>query len=395
LAVAALTVMLTATSYQQVEWQMIPMADIAAQIFSLLAIGLALTARGSKVKAILSGLCIGIAFGIRYTQVLIAPAVALALILDNGRWTADDTSSIVRRLSSIAICALAATVAALPVLIYHQQAFGSWLATGSEELSNFSLVLLPQTLWRTLGELNHYREFGLLTPLITIGLVAMWRQHRRALAVLAVYFVITFGFHVAYAYLRLRDILFLFPIISLLAALGAVTLWRWVSAGVSRQPSAVSRLLATTLICALSFVFVLRAMETLALPVTRGFAAFGYLVREQRASFDALAELTPPDAIIGATLNSGAIDLHSGRQTFRPATWSSQELIAFVNQLQQEDRSVFILADGDELKPSIATLRANYTLEEIGQVDMPYYQAIGGGSENRNVPIYRIEIRKP
>jgi hypothetical protein len=389
-AVAALTVMLTATSYQQVEWQMIPMADIAAQIFSLLAIGLALTARGSKLKAILSGLCIGIAFSIRYTQVLIAPAAALALLLDDREQITDYKQQISSRLWSVLVCALAAAFAALTTLIYHHNAFGSWLTTGSEELGNFSLTLLPQTLWRTLGELNHYREFGLLTPLIAIGLIAMWRQHRRALAVLAVYFVITFGFHVAYAYLRLRDILFLFPVISLLAALGTVELWRWVSAGVRDQGSGVSRLLATTVICTLSFVFVLRAMETLALPVTRGFAAFGYLVREQRVSFDRLAELTPPDAVIGATLNSGAIDLHSGRQTFRPDTWTPEQLSAFTAELMRRGVPVFVVHDSNALNGSLMTLRATYLLEEVGRINIPYYQAIGGGSGNRLVPVYRV-----
>jgi hypothetical protein len=396
-AVAALTIMLTATSYQQVEWQMIPMADIAAQIFSLLAIGLALTAHSSKRKAILSGLCIGIAFGIRYTQVLIAPAVALALLLDDTEQTTDYRQQPSSRLWSVLVCALAAALAALPVLIYHHEAFGSWFVTGSEELGNFSLALLPQTLWRTLGELNHYREFGLLTPLIAIGLIAMWRHHRRALAVLAVYFAITFGFHVAYAYLRLRDILFLFPVISLLAALGAVTLWRWASEVRSGQwahplggASVGSRLLAVTIICALCFVYVLRAMETLALPITRGFAAFGYLVREQRTSFDELAALTPPDAVIGATLNSGAIDLHSGRQTFRPDTWTPDQLLTFTDELMRRGAPVFVVHDSNALNGSLMTLRATYLLEEVGRINIPYYQAVGGGSGNRLVPVYKV-----
>ena len=87
LPTVALTVLLTATSYQQIEWQLIPMADIAAQLFSLLALTLSLRYSASNQppttnnqrSIALAGLCIGIAFGIRYTQVLIAPAIALAL----------------------------------------------------------------------------------------------------------------------------------------------------------------------------------------------------------------------------------------------------------------------------------------------------------------------------
>ncbi|BCX02541.1 MAG: hypothetical protein KatS3mg053_0479 [Candidatus Roseilinea sp.] len=429
-AVAALTVFFTATSYQQVEWQMTPMADIAAQLFSILALTLALCARGSLLMAGLSGLALGVAFDIRYTQVLMAPAIALALVITGRatrdvRCTAEDTgrkthnnrlASYVLRLIS---CALAAFIAASPVLVYHQFAFGSPFVTGSEELAHFSLVGLPQTALRTLGELNHYREFGLLTPLIALGLVAALRRHRRVLIVLAVMFAVLFGFHAAYHYLRPRDILFLFPIVSWLAALGAVELWRMISALSSKlfvlssqsptlpqrrearsflipnsQFSILGRLLAITALCALSFLFVLRAMETLALPVTRGFGGFGHLVREQRLSFDRLRQMTPERAVIGCSLNSGAVDLHAGRMAFRPAGWTSDELIHFVDALHAEGRPVFLLDDGAELRATLATLRARYALREVGRLDVPYYEAIGGGSQNRRVPLFKIEARR-
>ncbi|MFC1465396.1 MAG: glycosyltransferase family 39 protein [Candidatus Brachytrichaceae bacterium NZ_4S206] len=422
-AVAALTVFFTATSYQQVEWQMTPMADIAAQLFSILALTLALRARGSLLMAGLSGLALGIAFDIRYTQVLMAPAIALALAL-TGRETQDAgrrTQHAIRRLQDnhltshvlrLASCALAAWMAALPVLIYHTVAFGGPFHVGSEELTNFSLARLPETLGRTLDELNHYREFGWLAPLILIGGVAMWRQSRRTLVVLAVYIGVLLLFHVAYAYLRLRDILFLFPALHLLAALGAVELWRGVLALSARhlglparrdassfsilhpQFSIFSRLLAITVICMMSFLFVLRAMETLALPVTRGFGGFGYLVREQRLSFERLRQMTPDDAAIGCSLNSGAMDLHAGRMAFRPAGWTAGELTRFVDALHAEGRPVFLLNDGAELREALATLHAHYALREVGRLDVPYYEAIGGGSQNRRVPLFTIEPRR-
>lgn len=429
-AIAALTVFLTATSYQQVEWQMMPMADIAAQLFSILALTLALRARGSLLMAGLSGLALGIAFDIRYTQVLMAPAIALALALTDretrdarrmmldarNKMQNDHLKSYILHLTS---CAIAALIAALPVLAYHQYAFGNPFVTGSEELAHFSLAGLPQTAMRTLGELNHYREFGLLAPLIALGLVAALRQHRRALVMLTVMFIILFGFHAAYHYLKLRDILFLFPIISWLAALGAVELWRMVS-GLSSQFLALSaersiplqpsdaqpfaifnfqlsilgRLLVITTICAMSFLFVLRSMETLALPITRGFGGFGYLVREQRLSFDRLRQMTPDDAVIGCSLNSGAVDLHARRMAFRPAGWTPDELTHFVDALHAEGRPVFLLDDGAELQEALATLRARYALREAGRLDMPYYEAVGGGSQNRRAPLFKIEARR-
>ena len=273
------------------------------------------------------------------------------------------------------------------MLIYHQVAFGNPLSTGSEELSNFSLTLAPQTLLRTLGELNWYREFGLITPFMVVGVMAMWKEHRPALLVLLTLIAVLFGFHILYAYLRLRDILFLFPVFYLFAAYGLVKAFQWLSG----KSSLISRLATTALLFAASFMIVLRTMETLALPVTKGFAAFGYLVREQRASFDTLAALTPANAVIGTSLNSGAIDLHSNRDTYRPATWSPDELTKFVDLLHSEGRPVFLVNDSDELRDTLATLQARYRVREAGRIDVPYYNTIGGGSSNRRVEVYLIE----
>jgi hypothetical protein len=387
-AIAALTIFLTATSYQQIEWQMIPMADIAAQVFTLLAIGLALHKPHATLHNILCGLALGTAFGIRYTQVLACIPIALAFLMQD-----DLNASFVPRLKSIIVCALAAFIAALPVLIYHQLAFGSALVTGSEELGNFSLTQMPQTVLRTLGELNSHREFGLLTPFMGAGAIALWRSNWRALIVLLTLVVVLGGFHVIYAYLRLRDILFLFPVFNLLAAIGVVALFQ-VASGTQpmtdRQSPIANRLLSITLICAVSYVFVLRSMETLAMPATRGFGAFGYLVRKQRASFDHLREMTPKSAVIGCTLNSGAVDLYAQRLTFRPATWQPDELMQFVDTLMREGRPIYILDDGDEIRASITALRAGFTLREVGRIDVPYYDAIGGGSQNRSVPVYQV-----
>jgi hypothetical protein len=143
------------------------------------------------------------------------------------------------------------------------------------------------------------------------------------------------------------------------------------------------------LLLALIFLFVLRAMDTLALPVTRGFGAFGHLVREQRASFGRLAELTPPDAVIGASLNSGAIDLHAGRQAFRPAGWRPDELLAFARAVQAEGRPIYLFEDGVEVGPALETLRQHYAVEEVARLDAPYYFP-GSGSENRKIVLWSI-----
>jgi hypothetical protein len=400
IAVAALTVALTATSYQQVEWQMIPMADIAAQLFTLFAIGIAFTANGSLAKAVISGLLLGIAYDIRYTQVLACVPIALALLHRKPENEERRSGFQLTRNGFIAIlvCAGAAFITALPVLIYHQVAFGNPLSTGSEELANFSLALTPATTWRTLGELNWYREFGLVTPFMLIGVIAMWREHRPALLVLLTLIVVLFGFHVVYAYLRLRDILFLFPVFYLFAAYGIAKSFSWLTDRTrndstrikNTKSEVVARLATIAFLFTVSFMLVLRTMETLALPVTRGFGAFGYLVREQRESFDTLAAMTPANAVVGTSLNSGAIDLHSNRDTYRPATWTPDELAQFVDLLHREGRPVFLVNDSDELRETLDTLQANYTVREAGRIDVPYYNASGGGSSNRSVEVFEI-----
>ncbi|MCS7061467.1 MAG: hypothetical protein RMN25_09925 [Anaerolineae bacterium] len=398
LAIAALAVFLTATSYQQIEWQMIPMADVAAQLFSVLALTLAFADHRvpvRRLRAALSGLCLGIAFDIRYTQVLIAPALALGLITSVG----DDISprpaghalrQVIRaRLPDVMTCALFACLAALPVLIYHALAFGSPVHTGSEEWVNFSLVRLPETAWRTINELLSAREFGLLAPILVVGGWVLWRRSRRAFWVLLAYWAPVFVFHVAYWPLRLRDILSLFPALSILGALGVVWMVQRLLEANRDAPTRRKMIGLVVVLIGLSFVFVLRSMDTLALPITRGFGAFGYLVREQRQSFNEIARLTPANAVIGCSLNSGPIDLYAERLTFRPANWTPDQLIAFVRAVQHEGAPVYVLEDGVELAVSLQTLREQFVLRPVARLDVPYYFA-GSGSENRKVALYQV-----
>jgi hypothetical protein len=406
LSVAALALFLTATSYQQVEWQLVPMADIGSQLFSLLALALALKPSPSYKKLGLfalpaaAGVCIGIAFGIRYTQVLIAPAVALALADDEWR----------RSLKRIAICALFASVAAAPTLAYHAIAFGSPFLTGSDELKHFSLALLPATARYIFTELLWYREFGLLAPFILIGSVALWRHHRKTAWVLAAYVLPVFGFHLLYSYLRQRDLLSLFPIFYLLAAVGIVHLITGLIESVKVRkgendthlltpspplPLSSSPHLLIPVLLLTSALVLQRSIETLILPITKGYDSFGYLVREQRASFARIAELTPPNAVIASSLNSGALDLHSQRLAFRPSGWRGDQLLKFVRALHAENTPVYVLDDGKELADSLRTLRTQFQLEEIAQLDLPYYFPNSGGSENRRVPLYRVRANPP
>jgi hypothetical protein len=379
-AVAGLCALVTASSLEQVIWQMVPMADIAAQALSFGALGVAWRARGRAFWALLCGVLLGMAFNVRLTQVLIAPALAYAL------WAGGPASSSAATLRgsirNIGICAIAACVTALPTFWYHWTWFGSPLATGSEELIHFSLRNTPSTAWRALIEWLSPREFGLLAPCILLGAVALWRSDRRTLLALALYFAPVFALHVVYNYLRLRDMLSLFPVLALLASNGMLALWQ-----LAQQRSVLLRI---TCVFALSFVFVLRGLETLALPVTRGFSAFGHLLAEERAEFGRLATLTEANAVIGTSLNSGAIDLHAGRLSFRPEAWSDDSLLRFVARMRETGRPVYLLSDGDVMHDAESALRGRYTLREIARLSGPYYLRVSG-AERRLLPLYRIQ----
>jgi hypothetical protein len=78
-----------------------------------------------------------------------------------------------------------------------------------------------------------------------------------------------------------------------------------------------------------------------------GWASFGYMRAEHRAAFDRLAELTPPEAIIGASLNAGAVMLYTGRDAIRPYdSWTRQEWHIFQEAMSADQRPVYLLDDG-------------------------------------------------
>ena len=56
----------------------------------------------------------------------------------------------------------------------------------------------------------------------------------------------------------------------------------------------------------------------------------------------------------------------------------------------RKNTPVYLLVDGDEVQPSLTTLRTNFRLSEVTRLDMPYYFP-GSGSENRKVALYRVD----
>jgi hypothetical protein len=105
---------------------------------------------------------------------------------------------------------------------------------------------------------------------------------------------------------------------------------------------------------------------------------FGYMTAAQRESFDRIAVLTPPNAVIGSTMNDGAIDLYAHRATFRPADWSLDERAKFVDAMFGAGRRVFLLDDGAETSAARRDLSARYVLNQVGVFDVPLFSVVDG-----------------
>lgn len=387
----------SATGYQQVEWQMIPMADIASQVFSIMSLLLALTsARGrgavSTLAAVTSGMALGIAFDVRYTQILVAPALAWAL------WGFGPAKTALRRTS---LCAIAALVVALPVLIFNAMTFGSPFAIGSEEGGNFSVSAMPQTVVRIVGQLSLENEFGLLWGAVAVGAVLLCYSDWRTFGTLAIYVFGVFALHAFYSYLRPRDLLSLFPVLYVLCAFALFRALNFVFVtgrkleGRLGQSGSIAVQIGLCLIVALAVTrtaqtFWQRTEKVVQLPQTRGFNTFGYLYQPQRDAFQRLQELTEPQSAIATTLNGGAIDFYANRLSFRLADWNHADGQEFLSELLDAQIPIYALYDGVEIEQALNQIDRSFLVTKVADVAVPYYDFRGGGSQPRTVALARI-----
>lgn len=384
---AGIATYILATSYQQVEHALIPMADIGSQLFTTLTLLLIIRGMRTNVllNSILSGLCLGIAFAIRYTQVLIACSVLTAAFLYQHKFRPRSWRSIVLPVVGFAI---SAWIPALGVLWYHQVAFGSPFKVGSQELMLFGWEHLPITFARILYDLFRTNEFFYLIPFFLWGLFRLWQRSWQTLVIIWSGQAVVILFHLFYAALRLRDLLSVLPALALVTGFGMVDLW--VRAFKIENRFLRKSCLIALLIC-LGAALWLRTRITWQLPFSKSFNTFGYLSVIQRQAFGDLARLTPPTGIIAASLNSGPIYLYAGRSAVRPAYWSEEDWLSFLARALSNNYRVFLLLDGDEMeKPKVVAL-SHYRLVSIASLPLPYFHP-DGSSENVTVALYEITL---
>ncbi|MEW5720287.1 MAG: glycosyltransferase family 39 protein, partial [Chloroflexota bacterium] len=361
---AALSIAILATSHTLFDWATVPMVDAQAALFSVLAIGLAMRfARQPRlVFATMCGLALGAAYFVRHTQLLIVPAICVLLWMNRAPRGL--------RVRALVIAGVAALLVALPDLWYHQVVFGGWLTPESRELNLFSLAAIAETAIAFNTGLLAAREFGWLLPFLLYGTYRLARAQRVEFVALALWALVLIGFHLLYPALRLRDLLPEFPPLAIVAAYGVVALlralWRrFVISSEARNLIAAAGFIATL------FLLLMRVWNVLPIPFGAPQYSYGYLTAAQRAAFDQLAALTPPNAVIGASLNTGALDLYARRATFIPDAWSPQEQGIFLATMMREGKPIFLLDDSAGMTIARHQLEARYTLRLVAALDVP------------------------
>ncbi|GAB4444887.1 MAG: hypothetical protein Kow0031_27340 [Anaerolineae bacterium] len=393
--VAGLSALILATSYQQLEWLTVAMSDVSAQICGMLLLYFALRSRRrrSTLDAALSGVCLGLAFSMRYTQVLLAvPALYLLIQGAGARSRESGGGGVVARLAAFGI---SAALMAMPMLTYYTDTFGSPFSTGSKEIGHFALANVGSTIPRIVTGLLVSNEFLWLLPLLLTGVAAQSRINRPRLAGLLLAVLTLVLFHLPYNLLATRHLLPLFPIFAFWSALGAV--WLVVageqgSKGAEGKPVTRDSQLAIRIFVATTLVLTLllaRSFDTLRLAVNPHFGTYGYLTAAQRAAFDALAAATPPDAVIAASTNGGAVTLYAQRDIVRPGDWSEAEWLAFADNLRQTGRPLYLLVDGVKMEAPRAAIEAVYPLGEPLEFPFTYFRLDGTG-EARPVWLYQV-----
>ncbi len=371
-----------ATSYEQVDRLLVPMADASVQLFTVLTVFFVLRAMRGKhrLDAILGGFCFGWAYFIRHTQ-LVLGLCGLVAVLTLGRCR----FSWKERWEFIGLFSLSSFLVAIPDLLYHQLVFGHFLIPESAELHLFNLANVPAIaalMWQRSLSGN---EFGYLSPLILYGAYRMYVERRSQFLVLVCAALAILLTHLPYAALRLRDLLSLFPLVLVWAAYAAVDLWRRVPLrreGVSYMRYAVSVMILLVFL----LLPALRAWGILPRPWGSYRASFGYVSVEERRAFDLVGDHTLEGSVVGSSLNGGAIDLYAGRQAFRPAFWTVQELDVFLKEMFREGRAVYILDDGEALKPSLEHARVHYKVVPLLDLSVPLF----GDPEQISSILYQI-----
>jgi hypothetical protein len=218
-------------------------------------------------------------------------------------------------------------------------------------------------------------EWGYLFPLALYGCYRLARDRWLEAIVLGSALAGVLLVHLTYRSLRLRDLLSLFPLLNLAVAYGAVALVRRVRSFTRGKMAALgAALLSTGTVACIVLSLALARWAMIDNLWRQGWASFGYMRPEHRAAFDRVAELTPPEAIIGTSLNAGAITMYTARDAIRPYdSWTEDEWDTFLSAMQISGRPVYLLDDGGLMAQFIEQERTRYELTPIEELRIPLF----------------------
>lgn len=356
-----------ATSNEIVNWAGVTMVDAQALLFTTLAIYCAVRLYRSGGWGWIAGTGIfwGLAYLVRHTQLVIA----LGFV---PLYCSAPLSRRVRIGGLMLTCAIALVIA-LPDLWYHQTYLGSWLTPESEELALYAVTAVAQAIGTIAQSAMTGAEYGWFLPFIAFGIFSFTRRHSVLSSALFLWLAAELIVHLPYAALRLRDLLPEFPILAFYAVYGMATSVQMLYG----FRGALARAVAAVLVLMILELSLVRVWNTLPRVAQEPRAQFGAMTRLQRASFDALAELTPQNALIGASLNSGAVENHAHRHAFRPADWCAPgkcgELRVFLALAIAKHYPIYLVEDNPSLIPVLQELRETFYVERVTTLDVPLF----------------------
>lgn len=380
--VGDLAALIALTSYEGLLRSLVPMADAAAQMLTVLTLLCLVLARrqGTLLWAALAGASWGLTYFVRHAQLPLGLAALPAFWGAPWPWR--------RRLGRLGAFSLAALACALPDLWYHQRVFGSPWASESPEWFLLSWRNVRPVFLSLLRDgFLRREEFGYLLPFVLYGAWRQWRDpaERPWAAIIGLGFGSVLLFHLFYGALRLRDLIPLFPILALWAGRGIEALWE--RAAQSYASPCTRRTLVLTLAL---MTLAARTAGTLRAPWRPRLWTFGYVSAVERAGYERLRDVLPPNAVIGTGLNSGAVERYTGRPAVRPASWTNGEFARFWEALRARGRTLYLLDDGEEMEAFLSRLAGDHPLRYLGDFTLPTF-GLGGQDYGRPAKLYALE----
>ena len=334
-AIGAVAAWIVATSYAQMRLAIVPMSDVPAQLFSTLALALALAAehRRRLVLSALSGAALGMAYLVRHTSlILLAPLTVIlwqSWLAKRGWW---------RQL----VLGLAAALVALPDLLYHQRWLGAFWRSENPEIGlQAGLAHVGSSLAAFVEYLAYPGEFGWLLPLFLVGAYVLWRKRRAVFAVLVAWMLALAAMYAPVHTTALfqngaRYLLPAFPALALAISVGVIHVLEALPHRGWTAP---------VIVLTLAVPFVLRT--PLHKPLLAQYPTFGYLSPSQGAEFAALRAAIPDGAVvICGDADSGPLSWHTGRDVVRSPGWTQDEFTRFVEGAVDNGMPVYLLDDG-------------------------------------------------